>query len=46
LDGSFVIGARTGAMILRWLIRVWQDHLNEPLRAARFFEKMVGEQEH
>lgn len=44
LDGSFVVGAQNGAVLLRWLIRVWQDHLNEPLKAGRFFEKMIGEQ--
>lgn len=44
LDGSFVVGARTGAAILRWLIRVWQDHLNQPLKSARFFEKMIAEE--
>jgi DNA repair protein RecO (recombination protein O) len=43
LDGSFQVGSQAGPQVLRWLISVWQDHLNEPLKAARFFEKMVGE---
>lgn len=38
---SFIVGFQAGPMILRWLIRVWQDHLNEPLKSARFLEKMI-----
>ena len=41
LDGSFTMGAKAGTQVLRWLARVWQDHLNEPLQAAKFLEKMV-----
>jgi recombinational DNA repair protein (RecF pathway) len=41
LDGSWTLGAQAGQAILRWLIRVWEDHLNEPLQSAKFLEKMV-----
>ena len=41
LDESFTIPSTLGAPILRWLVAVWEDHLNRPLRSARFLEKMV-----
>jgi recombinational DNA repair protein (RecF pathway) len=43
LDGSLTLGVPEGAQALRWLIRVWEDHLNQKLHAARFLEKMVLE---
>ena len=41
LDGSLSVPTPAGRPILRWLIRVWQDHLNQPLHAAEFLEKMI-----
>jgi recombinational DNA repair protein (RecF pathway) len=41
LDGSLTLPSPAGRPILRWLIRVWQDHLNQPLHAADFLEKMI-----
>ena len=39
LDASFVVGSQAGAALLRWLIQVWQDHLNETLKSGRFFRE-------
>ena len=36
LDGSWTLPSPAGRPILRWLIRVWRDHLNQPLHAAEF----------
>ena len=41
LDETFTVAPAVGAPILRWLVAVWEDHLNRPLRSARFLEKMV-----
>lgn len=41
LDGALTLDPVAGAHVLRWLVRVWQDHLNHPLQAAKFVEKMV-----
>lgn len=36
-----VLGQSVGPELLRWLIHVWQDHLNQNLKSARYLEKMV-----
>ena len=41
MDGTFEVPAAQGKPLLRWLIRVWEDHLHTQLRAADFLEKMV-----
>jgi recombinational DNA repair protein (RecF pathway) len=41
LDGRFRVPAEAGPVLLRWLVRVWEDHLAARLRAAEFLEKMV-----
>lgn len=41
LEGAVTLGAHAGGHALRWLIRVWEDHLNGPLKSGRFLEKMV-----
>jgi recombinational DNA repair protein (RecF pathway) len=41
LDGSLCLGGAAGVAALRWLIRVWEDHLNQPLHSAQYLEKMV-----
>ncbi|MCL5270460.1 MAG: DNA repair protein RecO [bacterium] len=41
LDGSLRLDAKAGPHALRWLIRVWEDHLRQPLKSAGFLEKMV-----
>lgn len=41
LDGSLKLPPQSGLNALRWLIRVWEDHLGGRLNAARFLEKMV-----
>ncbi|MEN6626655.1 MAG: DNA repair protein RecO [Candidatus Sumerlaeia bacterium] len=35
------IAPAMGKPILRWLVRVWEDHLGRPLNSARFMEKMI-----
>ncbi len=40
-DAPFDVPTSTGRPILRWLIRVWEDHLHCRLKAAEFLEKMV-----
>ena len=39
LDASFVIPSTHGAILLRWLVRVWEDHLNQRIRSWEFLEK-------
>ena len=41
LDDSFLIPASHGGALLQWLIRIWEDHLNQKLQSARFLEKIV-----
>ena len=41
LDGSFQASTSAGPALLRWLVRVWEDHLHTRLKAAEFLEKMV-----
>lgn len=41
LDGSLVIAPQAGVHVLRWLIRVWEDHLSSQFKSARFLEKMI-----
>jgi DNA repair protein RecO (recombination protein O) len=41
LDGGFEVAKGAGPVLLRWLIRVWEDHLGARLKAAEFLEKMV-----
>lgn len=40
-DASLDVPTSAGRPILRWLIRVWEDHLHCRLKAAKFLEKMV-----
>ncbi|MCE5231205.1 DNA repair protein RecO [bacterium] len=35
------IPSSLGEPIIRWLVRVWEDHLGRPLNSARFIEKML-----
>jgi DNA repair protein RecO (recombination protein O) len=41
LDGSFQVSAVQGPALLRWLARVWEDHLHMQLRSWDFLEKMI-----
>jgi recombinational DNA repair protein (RecF pathway) len=41
LDAALGLTARTGPAALRWLIRIWEDHLQTRFAAADFLEKMV-----
>lgn len=41
LDGRFVMGAKAGPGVLRWLLRVWEDHLGRRLRSVDFLERMI-----
>lgn len=43
LDGKFVLPARLGPALLRWLARVWEDHLHHPIRSMDFLERSVFE---
>ena len=41
IDGTWECGAGAGREVLRWLVRVWEDHLGRRLKAAEFLEKMI-----
>jgi recombinational DNA repair protein (RecF pathway) len=41
LGKSFVVPARLGPPALRWLIKIWEDHLGQRLAAGEFLEKTV-----
>jgi DNA repair protein RecO (recombination protein O) len=41
LDGAFEVAKGIGPILLRWLIRVWEDHLGTRLKSAAFLEKMI-----
>lgn len=41
LEAPFKTGADDGAMLLRWLIRVWEDHLDQKFPSGEFLEKTV-----
>lgn len=41
LAAGHAIPSSLGAPILRWLVRVWEDHLGRQLNSARFIEKML-----
>lgn len=41
LDGSFVIPSRHGALVLRWLVAVWEDHLHQTLRSAKLLDTLT-----
>lgn len=41
LDPEFVIPSGDGRLLLRWLIRVWEDHLNQKFPSAQFLEETV-----
>jgi hypothetical protein len=41
LDVAFELRAEDGPPLLRWLVRVWEDHLSKRLKSAEFLEKMV-----
>lgn len=41
LAGEPAVAAPLGEPILRWLVRVWEDHLGRRLNSARFIEKML-----
>jgi DNA repair protein RecO len=41
LDAGWTIPSTVGRAALRWLVRVWEDHLGQPLASARYLESMV-----
>lgn len=41
LGPEFKLPARLGPVALRWLIRVWADHLHQEFRSVEFLEKTV-----
>lgn len=41
LGDGFSIPSRHGAEMTRWLIRVWEDHLNQTLRSKKFLEEVT-----
>ncbi len=41
LDHGFVIPSKEGSALLRWLIRIWEDHLNQKIQSAEFMEKTI-----
>lgn len=41
LESAHLFGASQGRSILRWLIRVWEDHLRQELVSKSFLEEMV-----
>lgn len=41
LGPGFLLPARLGPVALRWLIRVWADHLHQEFRSVEFLEKTV-----
>ncbi|MBI1784247.1 DNA repair protein RecO [Candidatus Sumerlaeota bacterium] len=41
LDAPFSVPASEGAALLRWLIRIWEDHLNQSFQSAAFLEQVV-----
>lgn len=41
LAAEHAIASSLGEPIVRWLVRVWEDHLGRPLNSARFIEKML-----
>ena len=41
LSPEFNVRGADGPPLLRWLIRVWEDHLNARLQSADFLEEMV-----
>lgn len=38
---TFVLTGNDGRVFLRWLIRVWEDHLNQKLQSVEFLEQTV-----
>lgn len=41
LDERFILPTSHGAVALRWLVRVWEDHLNQKIQSLDFLEKTV-----
>lgn len=41
LGPAFLLPSRLGPVALRWLVRVWSDHLHQEFRSVEFLEKMV-----
>lgn len=41
LDGSLLLKGAAGPGVLRWLMRVWEDHLGRRLHAVDFLERMI-----
>jgi hypothetical protein len=41
LDGSLLLRGAAGPAVLRWLLRVWEDHLGRRLRSVDFLERMI-----
>ena len=41
LDDTFSVPASEGATLLRWLLRIWEDHLNQKIHSAEFLEEVV-----
>lgn len=41
LGPEFLLPARLGPVALRWLIRVWADHLHQEFRSVEFLEQTV-----
>jgi recombinational DNA repair protein (RecF pathway) len=41
LTADFVLPARVGPVALRWLARVWADHLHQEFRSMEFLEQTV-----
>jgi DNA repair protein RecO (recombination protein O) len=41
LERPPAVPPRSGPPLLRWLMRVWEDHLGARLRSADFLEKMI-----
>ncbi len=41
LDDSFEVVSREGPLLLRWLVRVWEDHLHSEIKSWKFLEQTV-----
>lgn len=40
LDAPFIVRGADGILLLRWLVRIWEDHLHQPIHAMEYWEKM------
>lgn len=39
LNSTFSIRGADGVLLLRWLVRIWADHLHQPIHAMEYWEK-------